>query len=85
MLSLGDSHRGFRVLGTNDDYFNYYRYGRGRSLQLIEGQRFAADNELVLGSEVAEKLGYKIGDRVVVRDGSRLAVYRIGPYGPGAP
>ena len=25
-LSLGDSHRGFRVLGTSDDYFKYYRY-----------------------------------------------------------
>ena len=27
-LSLGDSHRGFRVLGTNGDYFRHYRYGR---------------------------------------------------------
>ena len=69
-LSLGDSHRGYRVLGTNDDYFNHYLYGRGRSLQLTAGQRFAADHEMVLGSEVAEKLGYKIGDHVVVSHGS---------------
>jgi putative ABC transport system permease protein len=57
-LSLGDSHRGYRVLGTNQDYFDYFRYGRGRSLQLAGGNRFAADSELVLGAEVAEKLGY---------------------------
>jgi len=69
-LSLGDSHRGFRVLGTNDDYFNYFRYGQDRSPQLSAGQRFAADNELVLGAEVAEKLSYKIGDRVVVSHGA---------------
>ena len=25
-LSLGDSHRGFRVLGTTPDYFAHYRY-----------------------------------------------------------
>ena len=25
-LSLGDSHRGFRVLGTTPDYFQHYKY-----------------------------------------------------------
>ena len=30
-LSLGDSHRGFRVLGTNQDYFKYFRYGSKRN------------------------------------------------------
>lgn len=69
-LSLGDSHRGYRVLGTNSNYFNYYRYGRNLSLQLAEGQLFTADNELVLGAEVAKKLGYKIGDLVVVSHGA---------------
>ena len=26
-FSLGDSHKGYRVLGTNQDYFKYFRYG----------------------------------------------------------
>ena len=30
-LSLGDSHQGFRVLGTNQDYFRHYRYGDKRT------------------------------------------------------
>ncbi len=69
-LSLGDSHKGYRVLGTNDDYFSYFSYGRDRSLQLASGQRFVAENELVLGAEVAGKLGYRIGDQIVVSHGA---------------
>src|ERR1700730_11812884 len=30
-ISLGDSHRGFRVMGTNTDYFKHYRFGDGRA------------------------------------------------------
>ena len=37
-LSLGDSHRGFRVLGTEPGYFERYRYGRGRGLAFRDGE-----------------------------------------------
>src|SRR5690606_16915777 len=40
-LSLGDSHRGYRVVGTNTDYFVHYRYGRDQSLLFTEGAPFA--------------------------------------------
>ena len=33
-ISLGDSHRGFRVLGTTPAYFEHFRYGDKRALQL---------------------------------------------------
>ena len=33
-ISLGDSHRGFRVLGTTVDYFKYYRYGQKKLIKL---------------------------------------------------
>lgn len=36
-LSLGDSHRGFRVLGTSRDYFEHYRYARQRRLEFAAG------------------------------------------------
>ena len=39
-MSLGDSHRGFRVLGTTSDYFRYYRYGRKRNLKFASGKPF---------------------------------------------
>src|SRR5690606_34002951 len=39
-LSLGDSHRGFAVLGTTTAYFDHYRYARERNLQFSHGERF---------------------------------------------
>jgi hypothetical protein len=39
-LSLGDSHRGFRVLGTSRDYFERYRYRRDHELAFAAGGPF---------------------------------------------
>lgn len=69
-LSLGDSHRGYRVVGTTRDYFIHYRYGQRQPLTLKEGKIFNAINSTVLGAAVARKLGYKIGDEIVLAHGS---------------
>ena len=68
-LSLGDSHRGYRVMGTSSDYFTHYYFGRGQSLQLAEGKAFTDLFDVVLGAEVAETLGYKLGDSIVLAHG----------------
>jgi len=69
-LSLGDSHHGYRVLGTSAAYFQHYRYGRDRPLELSEGRAFAADPfEVVLGAEVARALRYRLGDEIVLAHG----------------
>ncbi|MDH4558720.1 ABC transporter permease [Pseudomonas sp. BN417] len=68
-LSLGDSHRGYRVMGTSAAYFEHYRYGRGQPLRLAEGKPFADMFEVVLGAEVAEALHYKLGDKLVLAHG----------------
>ncbi|MGI9523348.1 MAG: ABC transporter permease [Hyphomicrobiaceae bacterium] len=68
-LSLGDSHRGFRVLGTNKEYFDRYKYRRGRGLEFASGKRFDDLFDAVIGADVAESLGYKVGDRMVVAHG----------------
>lgn len=68
-ISLGDAHRGFRVLGTDTGYFTHYRFGRERSLELAEGEVFARVNDAVLGADVANALGYAIGDRIIVSHG----------------
>jgi putative ABC transport system permease protein len=69
-ISLGDSHRGYRVMGTSAAYFQHYHYGRGQSLQLAEGRAFADDPfEVVLGAEVAEALHYRLGERIVLAHG----------------
>ena len=69
-ISLGDSHRGFRVLGTNHDYFEHYRYGKKQALSIAEGKRFEDVFDAVLGSEVAATLNYKLGDSIVVAHGT---------------
>ncbi|MYE11654.1 MAG: FtsX-like permease family protein [Gammaproteobacteria bacterium] len=68
-LSLGDSHRGYRVVGTTDAYFEHYRYGRDQSLETALGQTFDGPYDAVLGAEVARALGYAIGDAIVVSHG----------------
>lgn len=69
-LSLGDSHAGFRVLGTNTDYFKHYRYGKKRLLAFAKGKAFDDVFDAVLGSEVAAQLNYKLGDEIVVSHGT---------------
>jgi putative ABC transport system permease protein len=69
-LSLGDSHRGFRVLGTTTGYFDHYRYRRGRPLAFAEGERFSDLFDAVIGADVAEALDYKVGDKIVVAHGT---------------
>ncbi|MEL7184751.1 MAG: ABC transporter permease, partial [Pseudomonadota bacterium] len=68
-LSLGDSHRGYRVVATTPEYFARYRYGRDRSLGLSEGAVFDDLFDVVLGADVAAALGYGLGDGVVIAHG----------------
>ncbi len=69
-VSLGDSHKGYRVIGTTTDYFRYFQYGKKQSLAFKEGAAFAGVFELVLGAEVAAKLGYRLGDSIVLSHGA---------------
>jgi putative ABC transport system permease protein len=68
-MSLGDSHHGFRVLGTSVDYFTRYQYRRGQSLTFAAGHPFSDLFDVVIGSDVAATLGYHVGDRIVVAHG----------------
>ncbi|WP_287810316.1 ABC transporter permease [Pseudomonas sp.] len=70
-MSLGDSHRGYRVLGTDQSYFEHYQYGRHQNLAMAAGRFFATDPfEVVLGAEVANALHYKLGDTLVLAHGT---------------
>lgn len=70
-MSLGDSHHGYRVLGTTEDYFNHYQYGRKQHLKLRDGRFFSdqAPFEVVLGAEVADALNYELGQEIVLAHG----------------
>jgi putative ABC transport system permease protein len=69
-ISLGDSHRGFPVVATDAGYFEHFRYGDRQPLKLAQGRRFGDVFELVLGAEVAQRLGYALDARVVLSHGS---------------
>ena len=69
-ISLGDSHRGFRVMGTSRDYFSVYQYGAKRSLEFSSGAQFDAVFDAVIGSEVANALNYSVGDQVIISHGT---------------
>jgi putative ABC transport system permease protein len=69
-LSLGDSHRGYSVVGTSAAYFDHFRHGAAQRLVFASGQRFEAIFETVVGAEVAERLGYRIGERIVLNHGT---------------
>ncbi|OCH11448.1 ABC transporter permease [Aliivibrio sp. 1S128] len=68
-ISLGDSHKGFRVMGTNQDYFRFYQYGKKQPLAFKEGKPFSHLFDVVLGADVAKKLNYQLGDNLIIAHG----------------
>jgi putative ABC transport system permease protein len=69
-LSLGDSHRGFRVVGTSADFFAHYRYGAKHALEFAAGAPFFDLYDAVIGANVADKLGYTPGQSIVLAHGT---------------
>ena len=68
-LSLGDSLRGFPVLGTDLDYFRHYRFADDQSLRFRAGEPFRDLYDAVLGADVAQTLHYRIGDSIILSHG----------------
>lgn len=68
-ISLGDSHRQFRVMGTSVDFFEHYKYRLGRSLSFAQGQVMSDLFDTVIGHDVAKTLGYTVNDPIVVAHG----------------
>lgn len=67
--SLGDSHRGFRVIGTTAEFFTRYRFRQNTAITFATGRAGATDRDVVIGSEVASRLGYTVGSPIVVVHG----------------
>ena len=68
-ISLGDSHRQFRVMGTTQAFFEHYKYRQGRSLAVSKGAIMDDLFDTVIGADVATTLGYDIDDPIVVAHG----------------
>ena len=73
-ISLGDSHKGFPVLGTTAAYFQHFLYGDQQALVVKEGKAFSGTldglYEAVVGAEVAQALGYTLGQKITLSHGA---------------
>ncbi|KPQ02984.1 ABC transporter permease [Marinobacter sp. HL-58] len=68
-ISLGDSYRGHRVVGTNEQFPEHFRYGRDQKPELAEGEWFGDVFEVVLGAEVARSHNHQLGDDIILSHG----------------
>lgn len=75
-LSLGDSHRGFPVIGTHPAYFDHFQYGAGQALRFSSGAPFSELFDVVLGAEVASRLAYRTGDPLTLAHGTGEGVLK---------
>ena len=80
-VSLGDSHRQFRVMGTSTAFFQHYKYRRDRNLSFAEGEIIDDLFDTVIGYDVAQTLGYGVGDPIVVAHGlASFATHKDQPF-----
>ncbi|MDO6719421.1 ABC transporter permease [Psychrosphaera sp. 1_MG-2023] len=68
-IAMGDSHRGFRVIATSEEYFTKFKYGHKQSLYFAKGKSWQRASEVVIGSDIAKKLGYTLADDIVLSHG----------------
>jgi putative ABC transport system permease protein len=67
--ALGDSHRGYRVIGTTNAFYERYRFRQDGRVTFATGAPASSETDVVIGAEVAERLRYKVGDPIVVTHG----------------
>lgn len=68
-ISLGDAHKGYRVLGSDRNYFEHYQYGGGSRLEMAAGEPYSGVYDAVLGAAVARELGYELGEEITLSHG----------------
>jgi putative ABC transport system permease protein len=82
-ISLGDSHGGYPVVATNGEFFKRYRFRGDGVIAFASGAPFADTYDVVIGSEIAKKLKYKLGDTIVLSHGesqTKLAEHADSPF-----
>jgi putative ABC transport system permease protein len=68
-ISMGDSHRGYRVVSTDENFYSHYQYRRDHHLSLAQGHIPSSLFEIALGSEVASHLHYQLGQKIILAHG----------------
>ena len=68
-ISLGDSYRQFRVVATNQSFFDHYQFHGDKKITFSKGHSNQDVFDVVLGKGVANKLSHQIGDEVILSHG----------------
>lgn len=68
-MSLGDSYKGHRVVGTDENFFQYYQYRGDQRIELAQGKKFEGIFDVVIGAEVAQKFNLKLNDPITLAHG----------------
>ena len=69
-ISLGDAYHGFRVVGTNESFFENWQFRGDQKPVLVSGRKFEGIFDVVLGSSVASKFKHQVGDKIVLSHGT---------------
>ncbi len=72
---MGDNYKNFRLIGTTQNIFTEFEYQKGKKYSFVSGKQFENENEGVIGSDVAEKTGLKIGDSFIGSHGVEAYEY----------
>lgn len=67
-LALGDSHKGYRIVGTTLDYPHLYQ------AQLASGEWFEQDMSAVIGATAARELNLQVGEKITSDHGLSAGV-----------
>lgn len=68
-ISLGDAYRGFRVVATDENFYEHYRFRGDHKVEVMDGVTPVDTFDVILGSEVAKKYKHKVGDPIVISHG----------------
>ncbi len=67
--SLGDGHKGFRVVATDENFYQHYRFRGDQKVEFLSGKPALDIWDVVVGSEVQKKLNYNLNDSIVIAHG----------------
>ena len=74
--SLGDSYRQFRVVGTDERFFEHFRYGKREHLSFSQGKGFSGIFDVVLGADVAQATAHQLNDKIVLSHGDDIGNFQ---------
>ena len=66
---MGDSHKGYRVIATDENFYQHYQYRYDHHSAFEQGHAPATYSEIAIGHEAATRLGYKLGQVITLAHG----------------